>query len=109
MINVLIDRRRVTATPLFQWDRGQVLEVYGLSLAAAPEVHFAHEGADDALVVQSTMDAAGVIRAAIPDAMLEIAADLRAWIVDETTGSRTLHEILVPVNERAKPDYKMEV
>lgn len=109
MSKALIDRRRVTADPLFQWDRGQVLEVYGLSLAAAPEVHFAHEGADDALVIQGTMDAAGVIRAAIPDAMLEIGCDLRAWIVDETTGTRTLHEILVPVTERAKPDYEMEV
>lgn len=109
MSKVLIDRRCVTAAPLFQWDRGQVLEVYGLSLEAAPEVHFAHEGADDAQVVQSTMDAAGIVRAAIPDDMLENAADLRAWIVDETSGSRTLCEIAVPVIERAQPDYEMEV
>ncbi len=109
MSKTLIDRRYVTASPLFQWDRGQDLEVYGLSLPTAPEVHFAHEGADDAQVVQSTMDAAGVILAAIPDAMLESAADIHAWIVDETNGSRTLCEILVPVAERARPDYEMEV
>lgn len=109
MSKVLIDRTRVTAEPLFQWDRGQVLEVYGLSLAAAPEVHFAHTGAEDAQVVQSSMDASGVVRAAIPDALLESAADLCAWIVDETAGSRTLCEILVPVIERERPDYEMEV
>lgn len=109
MSKVLIDRRRVMAAPLFQWDRGQVLEVYGLSLAEAPEVHFAHEGADDAQVVQSSMDLSGVIRAAIPDALLESPADLHAWIVDETSGSRTLCEIAVPVTERAQPDYETEV
>lgn len=109
MSKTLIDRRYAVAEPLFQWDRGQDLEVYGLSLPAAPEVHFAHEGADDAQVVQSAMDAAGVIRAAIPDAMLESSADIRAWIVDETNGSRTLCEIQVPVIERAQPDYEMEV
>ena len=109
MAKILIDRSRVTAAPLFQWDRGQVLEVYGLSMAAAPEVHFAHDGAEDAQVLQSDMDASGVVRVTIPDALLESAADIRAWIVEETSGSRTLCEITIPVTERARPDYEMEV
>ena len=110
MSKVLIDRKSVHAAPLFQWDRGQVLEIYGLSLAAAPEVHFAHAGAEDAQVLQSAMDAAGVIRVQIPDALLESAADIHAWIVEEPAGaSNTLCRITIPVTERAKPDYEMEV
>ena len=110
MRKVLVDNSRVAAEPLFQWDRGQVLDIYGLSLAAAPEVHFAHVGASNAQVLQSTMDELGVVHAAIPDAMLEKATDILAWIVQESEHtSNTLCEILVPVLDRAKPDYEMEV
>lgn len=111
MSKVLIDRIRVTAVPMFQWDRGQELEIHGLSLAAAPEVHFAKAGVSTAQVTQGTMDDSGVVFAAIPDDMLEKAGDLLVWLVQESgRTSSTLCEILVPVLGRAKPsDYETEV
>lgn len=111
MANLTVHRNGCSIRPLFQWDRGQVLEIHGLSLPSAPEVHFAHEGAKMAEVQQSTMDARGVVYARIPDAMLRIAADIRAWVVEEIgRASKTRREIVIPVIGREKPDdYETEV
>lgn len=111
MANLTVHRPGYSIRALFQWDRGQVLEIHGLSLRSAPEVHFAQEGAALAEVQQSTMDARGVVYARIPDAMLQSAADIRVWVVEEIgQASSTRREIVIPVIGREKPaDYEMEV
>lgn len=111
MANLTVHRPGYSIRALFQWDRGQVLEIHGLSLRSAPEVHFAHEDAETAHVLQSTMDARGVVYAPIPDALLRRAAAIRAWVVEEIgRASKTKREIIIPVIGREMPgDYEMEV
>lgn len=89
---------------LFQWDRNQVLAIYGLSLPATPEVHFAHGRLEDAIVQPTTMDAAGVIRSTVPNELLEEAQPIKAYIcIEKGTSFRSLYTIVIPVEGRSQP------
>lgn len=94
-----------TAETLFQWDYNQEVEIAGLSLAITPEVHFFHDGAEKAIVRQATMDASGVIRAKVPNSLLQKPYRIHAIIcIYEGTAFRSLCELRLPVQARAKPD-----
>ena len=54
---------------LHQWDINQVLEVTGLNLTSAPEVHFSNKNLDRAIVRQSTMTN-HVVTVDIPNSLL---------------------------------------
>jgi hypothetical protein len=104
MSKSIVEKSSYTVEPLYQWDRGQVLTICGLSLAAVPEVHFAHGRLEDAVVQPTTMDAAGVIRAGIPDEMLEEAQPINAYIcIDDGVTFKSLYKIVIPVQARPKP------
>lgn len=92
---------------LYKWDTGQELEIYGMTLPVAPQVHFAHKGDQFAIVRQASMDASGVIRVSIPDIMLQSTARLCAYICTQQGEEfKTLCKIVIPVIPRAKPnDY----
>lgn len=95
---------------LYKWDTGQELEIYGMTLPVAPQVHFAHKGDQFAIVRQASMDASGVIRVSIPDIMLQSTARLCAYICTQQGEEfKTLCKIVIPVIPRAKPnDYAPE-
>ena len=95
---------------LYKWDTGQELEIYGMTLPVAPQVHFAHKGDQYAIVRQASMDASGVIRVSIPDIMLQSTARLCAYICTQQGDEfKTLCKIVIPVIPRAKPnDYAPE-
>lgn len=99
-----------TVEKLYQWDHGQTLEVYGLSLPSVPEVRFCHKGADRSIPRQATMDEAGVVRVAIPDSLLQHAYTIWAFIgLYEGEAFRTYYKIEIPVEAQAKPiDYTFE-
>ena len=89
----------------FQWDTGQVLEVYGLSLSAPPEIHFALGNTEVAEVCQTTMDAAGVIRGEVPDYLLEKPGVIYAYVcTKEGEKFSTLRSFMLPVIGRPKPE-----
>ena len=92
---------------LYQWDVGQVLEIRGLSLAKAPEIHFTNTGFDLSIVRASRMDASGIVRADIPDLLLQKRSNLTAYVCEDNGDSfRTLYTIVIPVVARNKPgDY----
>ena len=71
MAKLTFDNNTYTVENLWQWDRGQELEITGLSLSVTPEVHFFHDGDEAAIVRRATKDASGVIRARVPDGLLE--------------------------------------
>ena len=108
MADVRVIKNTYTVDRLFQWDRGQELVIYGLSLPIAPEIHFAHGSQEYATVCQSSMDAAGVIRVGIPDEFLQKAQPLKAYVCTDTAEAfRSLHCITIPVLGRSKPgDYE---
>ena len=93
---------------LYQWDMNQVLCISGLSLTTVPEVHFAHPHDQLAIVRKATMDAAGVVRADIPNSLLQKALRIDAYVCTyEGDTFQTICQVKMPVHERAKPsDYE---
>lgn len=107
MAIVKVENKSYTVEPLYQWDLNQVLEIRGLSMAAVPEVHFTNDAMARAIRRFATMDAAGVIRAEVPNALLQTAAKIRALVcIREGEVFKTYHEIRIPVKARPQPaDY----
>lgn len=105
-----VSNNTYTVEALYRWDHGQTLAIYGLSLPSVPEIRFCHKGADRAIVRAATMDAAGIVRAEIPDSLLQEAYTIWAYIgLYEGDAFRTYHKIEIPVKDQAKPlDYTLE-
>lgn len=90
---------------LDQYDYGQTLELHGLSLPEAVEVHFAIEksAADAERRVGTTKD--GVTTVAIPDKMLEQSRPIVAYVyVSDSVSGKTVRKINMPINPRQKPE-----
>ena len=92
-----------TAQGLTQWDYGQRLEIYGLSLPASFQVHFGCKRITEAIVRLGTT-VGGVSSTVIPDSLLEQDTELRAWIyiVGDGTGE-TIKLVQIPIQKRLKP------
>ena len=107
MANVNVENNSYTVDTLYQWDLNQVLEIYGLSFPSAPEIHFTNDAMVRAVRRFATMDAAGVIRAEVPNAMLQTTATIKALVcIRDGEVFKTYHEIRIPVKARQRPaDY----
>ena len=100
--------QKTHAQGVYQYDYGKKLQVEGLLLPTAVEVHFASSKDGEAIIrVGTTKD--GAMTATIPDSVLEngdatLNYTAYAWIflTDETSG-HTEYEIAIPVQTRAKP------
>lgn len=100
--------QKTRAQSVYQYDYGKILQVEGLTLPTAVEVHFAASKDGEAITrVGTTKD--GVMTATIPDSVLEnegvaLSYTAYAWIflTDDTSGY-TEYEITIPVQTRAKP------
>ena len=103
-MTVTVCKHTCEAGALYQWDRGQTLRIVGLSLDAAPEVHFVREGASHAIIRQASMDSSGVISASIPDEVLERAGALHVYVC-QSDGDEfsTLYDFSLAVRGRARP------
>ena len=110
MSKATIKNGRYTVESLYQWDQNQVLEVHGLSLDSNPEIHFTNDAMDGAIPRQATRDNAGIIRADIPNSLLQKPYTIKAYIcIYEGETFITLFGIDIPVKARPKPyDYILE-
>lgn len=97
-----------TITGLFQWNFGQILQIKGLDLPSAVEVHFALRRSGEAIRrIGVTKD--GVTEVEIPDVLFKTMMtsdyDIYAYVYvsDEEYGSTT-HEIIMKVKSRPMPD-----
>lgn len=109
MAVVKVENKTYTVDPLYQWDKNQVLEIRGLSLAAIPEIHFANAAMSRAIVRQSTMDASGIITVGVPNSLLQIAGKAEVYVcIYEGSTFKTLYKLEVPVKARTMPgDYTL--
>ena len=107
MPKVKVENNTYTVDKAYQWDLNQVLEIRGLSLPSTPEIHFTNDDMVRAVRRFATMDDAGVIRAEIPNAMLQTTATIKALVcIREGEVFKTYHEIRIPVKGRQRPaDY----
>ena len=110
MAIVTVEKNRYTSESLYQWDKNQTLEIYGLSLASIPEIHFTNAGMDRAIVRQASMDELGIITVEVPNSMLQKSYDMSVYVcVYNGETFETLYNLVVPVDPRAKPlDYTLE-
>ena len=94
---------------LHQWDINQVLEVTGLNLTDAPEVHFSNKNMDRAIVRQATMTD-HVVRVDIPNSLLQDPLRIYAHIgVYEGYTFKVVEVVEIPVIPRKRPeDYQIE-
>lgn len=95
----------VKAYGLTQWDYGQELRLYGLHLPDPIEIHFSSKYQDIALIqIGHGMDDGGT-SVAIPDDLLEVGADIIAYVYvcDEMHGE-TVKTVDLPVKRRQRPE-----
>lgn len=104
------DKNVVTAKGAYQWDYGQVLEIESPELGSEiVEVHFACQNMSEAIVCSCSFSN-GFGTVTIPDACLEQASTLTAWIyrIAGTTGC-TWKTISIPITARTRPSKSREV
>lgn len=105
---ITVTKDRYTVDSLYQWDLNQVLTISGLSLATAPEVHFAHGNMTLAIVRQATLDSAGIVRVEVPNTLLQKPHAIDAYVcTNEGDAFKSLLKISIPVVKRPQPsDYE---
>lgn len=104
-------RKSASISGLTQWDYGQVLEIHGLDLPPAVEVHFAFERAQEAITrIGTTIDK--VTRVAIPEVFLEYNTltpgsygtfYAYVYVADKDAG-QTEYTVKIGIVGRAKPE-----
>lgn len=94
---------------LNQWDQNQTLQVSGLNLASAPEVHFSNANCDRAIVRQSTMEN-HIVSVSIPNSLLQDPLRIYAHIgIYEGSTFKVVELVEIPVIARKRPlDYQIE-
>lgn len=90
----------IYSSPLYQYDYGQKVKIFGLKLPAYYEVHFSNYERGDATVVLASSD-----EFEIPDMYLQSGRDVYIWIYLHTgdNDGETEYQIIIPVIKRAKP------
>ena len=93
--------REVTTAPLWQYDYGQILQIEGLDLPQAFEVHFSNSRKSGETITQIGTDNQVVI----PDMYLTSGADIYVFVFlhDGLTDGETEYVIKIPVRERPEP------
>lgn len=94
---------------LHQWDINQVLQVTGLNLTTAPEVHFSNANTDRAIVRQATMQN-HVVSVNIPNSLLQDPLRIYAHIgIYEGSTFKVVELVELPVQPRKRPmDYQIQ-
>lgn len=98
-----------TVSDLWQWDYGQVLQLVGLSLPAAVEIHFSLQQSGGDAITRIGVTEDGVTTVGIPDSLLENAGKNTdyyiyafVYVSDEESGE-TRCRISMHVKSRPKP------
>lgn len=109
-----------TATGLYQWDYGQVLEIESLDIGSeVVEVHFACANMTEAIVRPCSFSN-GVGTVVIPDQCLEQTTPVTAWVyrietiydaagMVVSTEGRTIKTITLPITARTRPSIAREI
>lgn len=91
---------QIVSSPLYQYDYGQKVRIFGLNLPAHYEVHFSNYERGDATVVLGSLNEFD-----IPDMYLQSGRDIYIWIYLHTGNNdgETEYQITIPIIKRAKP------
>ena len=91
---------QIVSSPLYQYDYGQKVRIFGLNLPAHYEVHFSNYERGDATTVLASSNEFN-----IPDMYLQSGRDVYIWIYLHAGNNdgETEYQITIPVIKRAKP------
>ena len=91
---------QVYASPLYQYDYGQKVRIFGLDLPEYYEVHFSNYERGDATTILASSNEFD-----IPDNYLQNGRDVYVWIYLHAgkNDGETEYQITIPVIKRAKP------
>lgn len=91
---------QIVSSPLYQYDYGQKVRIFGLNLPAHYEVHFSNYERGDATTVLASSNEFD-----IPDMYLQSGRDVYIWIYLHAGNDdgETEYQITIPVLKRAKP------
>lgn len=112
-VRFINESKETTANPIYQWDYGQQLYIYGLnSTDATIQVHFADRSCERTIVRLATYEVTDDVtnvevyyKVQIPDSLLENSYSINAFIYVVTNDSgATTHHINIPVIARKKPE-----
>lgn len=94
---------------LYQWELNQTLEVSGLNLSVAPEVHFSNANMEKSLVRQSTMKN-HIVSVDIPNSLLQDSLTIDAHIgIYEGETFKVIEKVQIPIIPRKRPaDYRIQ-
>jgi hypothetical protein len=99
-----------TIDDVFQWDKNRILTINGLNFTYVPEIHFAKNNMDLALVKQATIDKDGIAQVEIPNSLLETATPIKVYVCSHS-GEEFIsrYVFIINVKARVKPaDYIAE-
>lgn len=112
IIRAVFEQNSYTATatradekPIWQWNYGQILQLHGLDLPKATEVHFSHSNiVGDALIrIGTTTDK--ITEVAIPETFLEHSGKVTAYVYCSTVEhGQTEYKTYFKIEARAKPE-----
>lgn len=98
-----------SVTEVYQWDNNRDLEIYGLTLASLPEIHFANARMNKAIVKQAESYENGVIKVKIPNALLETATPITIYICEHRDDEFiSKYSLTINVKARLKPEDYIE-
>lgn len=97
--------QRTDGKPFWQWNYGTVLQIHGLNLPAATEIHFKHEKIDGDAVIRIGTAADKITTVAFPEAFLELDGLVTTYVyVSDTQSGQTEYKISTRITARAKPE-----
>lgn len=94
---------------VYQWDINRELEVRGINLLTAPEIHFYNANMGNRAIVRQATLENGIAKVMIPNSILQEALLIRAnVVVYEGDTRKTIETIEIPVVAKARPlDYSL--
>lgn len=104
-VTFINDYKYSTSSPVYQWDYGQKLIMYGLDTTNdVIQVHFTDNSCERTIVRLASKNA-NYYQISIPDGLLENSFPINAYIYLLTNDSgNTTHQISIPVIARKKPE-----
>ncbi len=104
IVNIPAGVTKVTTTPLYEWDYGQVLRITGDGLPSVCQVHFCDKTCDKT-IVRIGSPVSGGIEVPIPDKLLENEWSINAFIyICGDDCGQTIKHIQIPVVKRKQPE-----
>lgn len=97
--------QNIESRPVWQYDHGLTLQVYGLQSVSIEQIHFFNSDTGKALNILIAQESDGGISAPIPDVLQAQDKDIYAYLyIEDDTSGYTARTVRIPMNPRAKPE-----